>query len=104
MRRALGDGEENPLKLNEPAGVYIDRSTREELAREAYKLLSESQDGAFVVPVACMSGRYIVYGIKHGDSIEIYDCNRALLRALATTQKIDAEQDERAEEMEFAPV
>ena len=37
-------------------------------------------------------------------SIEIYDCNRALLRALATTQKIDAEQDERAEEMEFAPV
>ena len=37
-------------------------------------------------------------------AIEIYDCNHALLRALATTQKIDAEHDERAEEMVFAPV
>jgi EAL and modified HD-GYP domain-containing signal transduction protein len=37
-------------------------------------------------------------------SIEIYDCNLALLRALAATQKIDAEHEERAEEMVFAPV
>jgi EAL and modified HD-GYP domain-containing signal transduction protein len=37
-------------------------------------------------------------------SIEIYDCNHALLRALAVIEKIDAESEQRAEEMEFAPV
>ena len=37
-------------------------------------------------------------------SIQIFDCNQALLRALATTQKLDAEQEERSEEMVFAPV
>ena len=37
-------------------------------------------------------------------SIEIYDCNHALLRALAAIEKIDAESEQRAEEMEFAPV
>ena len=37
-------------------------------------------------------------------AIEIYDCNHALLRALATTQKIDAAHDERAAELVCAPV
>ncbi|HTN48644.1 MAG TPA: HDOD domain-containing protein [Burkholderiaceae bacterium] len=43
---------------------------------------------------------------RHADamSLPIYDCNQALLRALATTQKLDAEQLQRPEEMEFAPV
>jgi EAL and modified HD-GYP domain-containing signal transduction protein len=37
-------------------------------------------------------------------SVPIFDCNQALLRALAATQKLDAEQAERPEEMLFAPV
>ena len=43
---------------------------------------------------------------RHAESlsIEIYDCNHALLRALAATERIDAEYEERAEEMEFTPV
>ena len=43
---------------------------------------------------------------RHADAmgLPIFDCNQALLRALAMTQKIDAEQQQRPEEMEFAPV
>ena len=43
---------------------------------------------------------------RHTDTlaIPIFDCNQALLRALAATQRLDAEQDERPEEMVFAPV
>jgi EAL and modified HD-GYP domain-containing signal transduction protein len=43
---------------------------------------------------------------RHTDtlSIPIFDCNQALLRALAATQRLDAEQDARPEEMVFAPV
>ena len=36
--------------------------------------------------------------------IEIFDCNQALLRALSDTHRIDVEQEQRAEEMVFAPV
>ena len=36
--------------------------------------------------------------------LPIFDCNQALLRALAMTQKIDAEQQRRPEEMEFLPL
>ena len=43
---------------------------------------------------------------RHLDAlgIPIFDCNQALMRALAATQKLDAEQDNRSEEMIFAPV
>jgi EAL and modified HD-GYP domain-containing signal transduction protein len=43
---------------------------------------------------------------RHTDTlaIPIFDCNQALLRALAATQRLDAEQDARPEEMVFAPV
>ena len=43
---------------------------------------------------------------RHLDAlgIPIFDCNQALMRALAATQKLDAEQENRAEEMVFAPV
>ena len=43
---------------------------------------------------------------RHTDtlSIPIFDCNQALLRALAATQRLDAEQRARSEEMVFAPV
>ena len=43
---------------------------------------------------------------RHADAmaLPIFDCNQALLRALVSTQKIDAEQQQRPEEMEFAPV
>jgi len=44
--------------------------------------------------------------LRHSEKlgIEIFDCNQALLRALAATHRIDSEQDQRAEEMVFAPV
>ena len=43
---------------------------------------------------------------RHLDAlgIPIFDCNLALMRALAATQKLDAEQENRSEEMVFAPV
>jgi EAL and modified HD-GYP domain-containing signal transduction protein len=43
---------------------------------------------------------------RHADAlgIPIFDCNTALLRALATTHQLDLEQEERAEELAFAPV
>jgi EAL and modified HD-GYP domain-containing signal transduction protein len=43
---------------------------------------------------------------RHLDAlgIPIFDCNQALMRALAATQKLDAEQENRSEEMVFAPV
>ena len=43
---------------------------------------------------------------RHLDAlgIPIFDCNQALMRALAATQKLDAEQENRSEETIFAPV
>jgi EAL and modified HD-GYP domain-containing signal transduction protein len=43
---------------------------------------------------------------RHLDAlgIPIFDCNQALMRALAATQKLDAEQENRSEETIFSPV
>lgn len=43
---------------------------------------------------------------RHSDALDIpiFECNQALLHALADTQRIDAEQQQRPEEMMFAPV
>ncbi len=37
-------------------------------------------------------------------AIPIFDCNQALLRALAATHRLDVEKEQRPEEMVFAPV